>query len=112
MSATDYKDYYTTLGLDKTATAEDIKKAYRKLARKYHPDMNPGNKQAEASFKDVSEAYEVLSDPENVENMINSVNIGIKLERQVGRVVRVRLKTLAGLILVNLTVLMILLIVF
>ncbi|HEY9867291.1 MAG TPA: J domain-containing protein [Candidatus Obscuribacterales bacterium] len=62
MPATDYKDYYTTLGLNKTATADDIKKAYRKLARKYHPDMNPGNKQAEASFKDVNEAYEVLSD--------------------------------------------------
>lgn len=64
MPATDYKDYYTTLGLNKTATADDIKKAYRKLARKYHPDMNPGNKQAEASFKDVNEAYEVLSDPD------------------------------------------------
>ncbi len=62
MPATDYKDYYTILGLDKTATADDIKKAYRKLARKFHPDMNPGNKQAEARFKEVNEAYEVLSD--------------------------------------------------
>ncbi|MBD2481122.1 DnaJ C-terminal domain-containing protein [Planktothrix sp. FACHB-1365] len=62
MPGTDYKDYYSILGLDKAATADDIKKAYRKLARKYHPDMNPGNKQAEASFKEVNEAYEVLSD--------------------------------------------------
>lgn len=64
MAATDYKDYYAVLGITKTASAEDIKKAYRKLARKYHPDMNPGNKQAEARFKEVNEAYEVLSDPD------------------------------------------------
>lgn len=57
MAATDYKDYYAILGLTKTANAEDIKKAYRKLARKYHPDMNPGDKQAEARFKEVNEAY-------------------------------------------------------
>jgi curved DNA-binding protein len=62
MAATDYKDYYAILGLTKGATAEDIKKAYRKLARKYHPDMNPGDKAAETRFKEVSEAYEVLSD--------------------------------------------------
>lgn len=59
-----YKDYYSILGLDKNASQEDIKKAYRKLAKKYHPDTNPGNKQAEEKFKDVNEAYEVLSDPE------------------------------------------------
>lgn len=64
MAATDFKDYYAVLGLDKTASADDIKKTFRRLARKYHPDMNPGNKQAEARFKEVSEAYEVLSDPE------------------------------------------------
>jgi len=64
MAATDFKDYYTILGVSKTTDAEAIKKAYRKLARKYHPDMNPGNQSAEASFKEVSEAYEVLSDPE------------------------------------------------
>lgn len=62
MPATDYRDYYAILGLTKTANADDIKKAYRKLARKYHPDMNPGDKQAEARFKEVNEAYEVLSD--------------------------------------------------
>lgn len=64
MATTDFKDYYAILGIDKTASADEIKKTFRKLARKYHPDMNPGNKQAEARFKEVSEAYEVLSDPE------------------------------------------------
>lgn len=62
MAATDFKDYYDILGVSKSASAEEIKQAFRKLARKYHPDMNPGNKQAEASFKEVNEAYEVLSD--------------------------------------------------
>ncbi len=64
MAATDFKDYYAILGLSKTASQDEIKKEYRKLARKYHPDMNAGNKEAEARFKEVSEAYEVLSDPE------------------------------------------------
>lgn len=58
-------DYYKILGLDKKATDSDIKKAYRKLARKYHPDLNPGDKAAEKKFKEISEAYEVLSKPEN-----------------------------------------------
>ncbi|MBD2159727.1 MAG: DnaJ C-terminal domain-containing protein [Limnothrix sp.] len=62
MAATDFKDYYAVLGLTKTASAEEIKKTYRRLARKYHPDLNPGDKQAEARFKEVNEAYEVLSD--------------------------------------------------
>lgn len=64
MAATDFKDYYATLGVNKSATADDIKQAYRKLARKYHPDVNPGDKAAEAKFKEVNEAYEVLSDPD------------------------------------------------
>jgi curved DNA-binding protein len=64
MATTDFKDYYAILGLNKTATADEIKKSYRKFARKYHPDMNPGNQEAEAQFKAVNEAYEVLSDPE------------------------------------------------
>lgn len=62
MPATDFKDYYAVLGVKKSASADEIKKVYRRLARKYHPDMNPGNKEAEANFKEVTEAYEVLSD--------------------------------------------------
>src|SRR3954452_16424581 len=57
-------DYYKILGLDKNATEEDIKKAYRKLARKYHPDLNPNNKEANKKFQEINEANEVLSDPE------------------------------------------------
>jgi molecular chaperone DnaJ len=57
-------DYYKTLGVDKKATPEDIKKAYRKLARRYHPDRNPGDKDAEARFKEISQAHDVLGDPE------------------------------------------------
>jgi curved DNA-binding protein len=60
----EFKDYYKVLGVEKTATAEEIRKVYRKLAVKYHPDKNPGNKEAEEKFKSISEAYEVLSDPE------------------------------------------------
>ncbi len=60
----DYKDYYKVLGVSKTASVDDIKKAFRKLARKYHPDVNPGDKKAEEKFKEINEAYEVLSDAE------------------------------------------------
>lgn len=59
----DFKDYYSTLGVAKTATEKEIKQAFRKLARKHHPDVNPGDKTAEARFKDLNEAYEVLGDP-------------------------------------------------
>ncbi len=58
------KDLYAVLGVDKKATAEEIKKAYRKLARKHHPDLNPGNKQAEDKFKQISVAHDVLTDPD------------------------------------------------
>lgn len=60
----DYKDYYKILGISKQASQDEIKKAYRKLAVKYHPDKNPDNKEAEARFKEISEAYDVLGDPE------------------------------------------------
>ncbi len=59
-----FQDYYKTLGVGRNADAKEIKKAYRKLARKYHPDHNPGNKSAEEKLKEVNEAYEVLSDPD------------------------------------------------
>ncbi len=63
-AATDFKDYYAILAVDKTASQDEIKKAYRKLARKYHPDLNPGDQAAETRFKEINEANEVLSDPE------------------------------------------------
>src|SRR5918911_1900407 len=58
------KDYYQTLGVKRDASDKEIRSAYRKLARKYHPDVNPNNKEAEAKFKEINEAYEVLNDPE------------------------------------------------
>lgn len=60
----EYKDYYKILGVSRNATEKEIKQAYRRLARKYHPDVNPGDPQAEARFKEINEAHEVLSDPE------------------------------------------------
>jgi len=60
----EFKDYYQTLGVAKTASAKELKQAYRKLARKHHPDVNPGDKTAESRFKEINEAYEVLGDPD------------------------------------------------
>src|SRR5437667_4060046 len=63
MATTTKKDYYDVLGVKKTASVDEIRKAFRKLARKYHPDVNPGDKAAEEKFKALSEANDVLSDP-------------------------------------------------
>ncbi|MFM7652662.1 MAG: DnaJ C-terminal domain-containing protein [Vulcanococcus sp.] len=64
MSVNGYRDYFKVLGVERGADADTIKRAFRKLARQYHPDVNPGDKGAEAKFKEISEAYEVLSDPD------------------------------------------------
>jgi DnaJ-class molecular chaperone len=65
----EYKDYYKVLGVDRKASEEEIKRAYRKLALQYHPDRNPGNKGAEDKFKDINEAYQVLSDTQKRAHM-------------------------------------------
>src|SRR3974390_1465251 len=79
MATTDKKDYYGTLGVKKSATADEIRKAFRKLARKYHPDVNPGDKSAEEKFKAISEANDVLSDPKKrkmyAQMLFSSANI-------------------------------------
>ena len=72
-----YKDYYEILGVSRTASDEEIKKAFRKLARKYHPDLNPGNARAELAFKAVGRAYEVLGNavPQGVRTQARSLNV-------------------------------------
>jgi DnaJ-class molecular chaperone len=64
MGVNGYRDYFKVLGVDRSADGDAIKRAFRKLARQHHPDVNPGDKGAEARFKEISEAYEVLSDPD------------------------------------------------
>ena len=72
----EFKDYYATLGVAKNATEKEIKQAYRKLARKHHPDVNPGDKAAEARFKEINEAYEVLGDPDKRRSTTSSARTG------------------------------------
>ena len=79
----DFKDYYKILGVDKNASQADIKSAYRKLAQKYHPDKNKGDETAESKFKDVGEAYQVLSDPEK-RNKYDTLGSNWQKHRQTG----------------------------
>ena len=69
------EDLYGILGLSRSATQEEIKKAYRALARKYHPDANPGDKEAEKKFKEVAQAYEVLSDERQRQQYLSLIHI-------------------------------------
>ena len=70
------RDYYEVLGVDKNATPEELKKAYRKLALQYHPDRNPGDKEAEEKFKEAAEAYDVLSNPDNEDSVKVTITEG------------------------------------
>ncbi len=79
----EYKDYYKVLGVDKNADEKEIKKAYRRLARQYHPDVNPGDKAAEARFKELVEAHEVLSDPEK-RRKYNELGVNYQRWQQTG----------------------------
>ena len=73
------RDYYEVLGVNKSSSDDEIKKAYRSLAKKYHPDMNPGDKEAEAKFKEVNEAYAVLSDPDQKAKYDQAFGIAVVL---------------------------------
>ena len=75
----DKRDYYEVLGVDKSADQDTIKKAYRKLAKKYHPDANPGDAEAEAKFKEASEAYGILAMPRRRPSTISSAMPPLKM---------------------------------
>ena len=90
------KDYYAVLGVSKDASDKDIKKAYRKLARKYHPDSNPDDPAAEAKFKEVNEAYEVLSDPETRKEYDHARQMGYFVGGPEGASQYVRVEDLFG----------------
>jgi molecular chaperone DnaJ len=81
---TEDEDYYEILGVSRNASSDDIKKAYRKLARKYHPDLNPGDKKAEERFKKISEAYNVLSDPEKRKQFDQFGRVGVGADASSG----------------------------
>ena len=83
----EYKDYYKILGVSRNASAEEIKGAYRKLAMQYHPDRNPGDKQAEERFKEMNEAYQVLSDPQKRAryDQLGEVLFAVAAERHTGQ---------------------------
>ncbi|MGW8251193.1 MAG: DnaJ domain-containing protein, partial [Anaerolineales bacterium] len=81
----EYKDYYKVLGVSRNASAEEIKKSYRKLARKYHPDINPEDENAEEKFKEINEAYQVLSDPEKRQKYDQFGSQWQQYQRQGGR---------------------------
>ena len=74
-----FKDYFKILGISRDSTDKEIKIAFRKLARKFHPDLNPKDDMAESEFKEINEAYEILSDPEKKIIMKNLLIIGLKL---------------------------------
>ena len=91
----EYKDYYQTLGIPKTASKDEIRKAYKKLARKYHPDVNPGNHEAEEKFKAISEAYEVLGNDEK-RKKYDQLGADWKRYEQAGGGRRFRLEPVCG----------------
>ena len=92
------RDYYEILGVDKSAAADEIKKAYRKVAIKYHPDKNPDDPSAEEKFKEAAEAYEVLRDPEKKQRYDRFGHQGMNGGGFSGTSVAVRLRWIAGLL--------------